>query len=58
MERSGRELDRVRNVFFNLARAAADDELEAIERDIAPMLARHRSETYLNERAVSSASTL
>ena len=49
MERSGRELDRVRNVFFNLARAAANDELEAIERDIAPMLARHRSETYLNE---------
>src|SRR5580658_378293 len=49
MERSGRELDRVRNVFFNLARAAANDELEASERDIAPMLARHRSETYLNE---------
>jgi peptidyl-dipeptidase Dcp len=49
MERSGRALDRVRNVFFNLARSAANDELEAIERDIAPVLARHRSETYLNE---------
>jgi peptidyl-dipeptidase Dcp len=49
MERSGRELDRVRNVFFNLARAAANDELEAIERDIAPVLARHRGETHLNE---------
>ena len=49
MERSGRALDRVKNVFFNLARSASNDELEAIERDIAPMLARHRSETYLNE---------
>jgi peptidyl-dipeptidase Dcp len=49
MERSGRGLDRVRNVFFNLARSTSNDELEAIERDIAPMLARHRSETYLNE---------
>jgi peptidyl-dipeptidase Dcp len=49
MERSGRGLDRVRNVFFNLARSASNDELEAIERGIAPVLARHRSETYLNE---------
>jgi peptidyl-dipeptidase Dcp len=49
MERSGRSLDRVRNVFFNLASAATNDELEAIERNIAPMLARHRSETHLNE---------
>jgi peptidyl-dipeptidase Dcp len=49
LERSGRSLDRVRNVFFNLARSASNDELEAIERDIAPVLARHRSETYLNE---------
>ena len=37
------------NVFFNLAHAATNDELEAIERDIAPILARLRSETYLND---------
>jgi peptidyl-dipeptidase Dcp len=49
MERSGRELDRVRNVFFNLARSASSEELEATEREIAPILARHRSETFLNE---------
>jgi peptidyl-dipeptidase Dcp len=49
LERSGRGLDRVGNVFFNLARAASNDELEAIEREIAPVLARHRNETYLND---------
>ena len=36
-------------VFFNLAGAATNDELQAIERDIAPVLARHRNETYLND---------
>ena len=49
LERSGRRLDRVASVFFNLAGAHANDELQAIEREIAPVLARHRSETYLNE---------
>ena len=49
LERSGRGLDRVGGVFFNLAGAATNDELQAIEREIAPVLARHRNETYLNE---------
>jgi len=49
LERSGRSLDRVGGVFFNLTGAATNDELQAIEREIAPVLARHRNETYLNE---------
>jgi peptidyl-dipeptidase Dcp len=49
LERSGRGLDRVGNVFFNLAGAATNDEIQAIERAIAPILSRHRSETYLND---------
>jgi peptidyl-dipeptidase Dcp len=49
LERSGRGLDRVAKVFFNLAGAATNDELQAIEREIAPILARHRSEIHLNE---------
>src|ERR1700723_2641680 len=49
LERSGRGLDRVASVFFNLVGAHTNDELQAIEREIAPVLARHRSETYLNE---------
>jgi peptidyl-dipeptidase Dcp len=34
LERSGRTLEKVGNVFFNLAGAATNDELQAIERDI------------------------
>ncbi len=49
LERSGRSLDRVAKVFFNLAGAETNDELEAIERAIAPVLSRHRSDTYLND---------
>jgi peptidyl-dipeptidase Dcp len=48
LETSGRELTRICSVFFNLAGADTNDELEAIEREIAPKLARHRSEIYLN----------
>ncbi len=49
LERSGKARDKVAGVFFNLAGAASNDEIEAIEREIAPVLSRHRSETYLND---------
>ena len=49
LERSGRSLEKVANVFFNLTGAHTSDELQAIEREIAPVLARHRNATYLNE---------
>ena len=49
LERSGRGLDKVGRVFFNLAGAATNDELQAIEREMAPILARHCNETYLND---------
>ena len=49
LERSGQMLDRVSSTFFNLAGADTNDDLEAIERDITPLLSRHNSEIYLNE---------
>ena len=49
LERSGAQLDRVAAVFFNLAGADSSDAIEAIERDIAPVLSRLSSEIYLNE---------
>lgn len=48
LERGGRALDKVSNVFFNLAAADSSPEIEAIEREIAPVLARHRSDIFLN----------
>jgi len=49
LERSGSALDKVARVFFNLAGAESNPDIEAIEREIAPILARHRSDTYLND---------
>jgi peptidyl-dipeptidase Dcp len=49
LERSGELLNRVSNVFFVLAGADTNDALQAIERDISPLLARHSNEIYLNE---------
>ena len=49
LERSGRRLSNVSSVFFNLASADTNDELQAIEREIAPRLARHRDDIFLNK---------
>lgn len=49
LERAGERLTRVASTFFNLASANTSPELQAIERDLAPKLARHSSETLLNQ---------
>ena len=48
LERGGRALDRVSNVFFVLAGANTGAAIEAVERDVAPLLARHSNALYLD----------
>jgi peptidyl-dipeptidase Dcp len=48
MEKSGLRLDQIASVFFALSGADTNDALEAIEREIAPVLARHSTEIALN----------
>lgn len=48
LERSGRLLDRVSSVFFNLNSSATSDALEAVAREIAPRLALHRMRVALD----------
>src|SRR5581483_8334356 len=48
LERGGEALTRVSDLFFVLAGANTNDALEAVERDVSPLLARHDSEIYLN----------
>ena len=48
LERGGRALERVANVFFVLAGAHTNDAIQAIEREISPLLARHCNALYLN----------
>jgi len=50
LERSGRDLDRVSNVFFVLAGADTNRAIEAVEREISPLLARHSNALYLNAK--------
>jgi peptidyl-dipeptidase Dcp len=46
LERSGRTLDRVASVFFNLSGTDTSPEIEEIERKIAPRLAKHNMRIY------------
>jgi peptidyl-dipeptidase Dcp len=48
LERSGRLLDRVSNVFFNLTASDTNDDLDQIDRDYAPRLAQHHMRIALN----------
>ncbi len=49
MELGGEKLRRVSAVFFGLSGAHTNEDLEKIERDIAPILAKHRSAIFQNE---------
>ncbi len=50
LERSGRMLDRVSKVFFNLTAANTNDRLEVLELDLAPKLAAHNDAIMLNAK--------
>jgi peptidyl-dipeptidase Dcp len=49
IERSGRALDRVSSVFHALAGAHTSDILMAVEREMSPLLAAHRSRIRLHD---------
>lgn len=49
MELSGAALTRVSRVFFNLARTESNEELQALQRQISPMLTRHYNQIQMNE---------
>lgn len=48
LERSGQLLRRVEMVFGQLSSANTNDELQAVERDIVPLVARHWNGVFLN----------
>ena len=58
LERAGRTLSRVSDVFFALAGANTDDAIEAIERAISPKLAAHFSSIYLDTTLFARVDTL
>ena len=58
MERSGRLLTRVANVFFGLTSADTNDVLDAIEVEIAPTLSAHNDQILLNDTLFARVKTL
>ena len=58
LEKSGHELDSVANVFFVLTGADTSEEIEAVERDVSPLLARHNNGLYLNQALYARISDL
>ena len=58
MERSGRMLSRVATVFFNLSSSNSNDEIDAIEAEMAPKLSAHQDATYLDADLFARIKTL
>lgn len=58
MERSGRELSRVASTFFTVASADATPANQAVQKAIAPKLARLSNETLLNQALFQRVDTL
>jgi peptidyl-dipeptidase Dcp len=50
LEKSGRQLDRVSRVFFNLAGTDSNEELQRIEREAVAHLAAHQTNVLLNAK--------
>jgi len=49
LEGSGRMLDRVSSIFFNLHSAESDEELRNLAQDISPLLTQHGNDILLDE---------
>src|SRR4051794_35138457 len=58
LEISGAALRKVSAVFFNLSGSHTNEALQQIERDIAPILAKHHSAIFLNETLFQRIDTL
>ncbi|MBO9426474.1 M3 family metallopeptidase [Labrenzia sp. R4_1] len=58
LETSGKALSKVARTFFNLSGAHTNEALQKIERDLAPKLAKHSSDTLLNAKLYNRIASL
>jgi peptidyl-dipeptidase Dcp len=58
MEKAGAQLTRVLRVFYNLTSADTNPDLQAIERDIAPILSQHHTAIALDPRFFQRVDTI
>ena len=58
LEKSGASLQRVANIFYNLSASHSSDELQSVERAMAPRLAAHFNQMMLDQRLFARVDTL
>ncbi len=58
VEKSGKLLTKVMNVFFNLTSANTSDELQAIAKEVSPLLSKHNDDIMLNAKLFQRIKTL
>jgi peptidyl-dipeptidase Dcp len=58
MEKSGRLLARVSTTFSNLQSANTNDDLDAIDREMSPVLAAHQDAIYMNAKLFARVKTV
>lgn len=58
LEKSGRDLKRITTWFFNLNATHTNPELQALAKQLAPQLAAHQDELYLNDALFTRVLTL
>jgi peptidyl-dipeptidase Dcp len=49
-DRSGQLLTRVSKVFYNLNEANTNEQMQAIAREVNPLMSKHKDDIYLNEK--------
>jgi peptidyl-dipeptidase Dcp len=50
LELSGKQVNRIANVFFNLENAETNDTLQAIAQEVSPLLTEYGNDLYLNDK--------
>tara|TARA_B000000460_G_scaffold230958_1_gene188861 strand:- start:2352 stop:4385 length:2034 start_codon:yes stop_codon:yes gene_type:complete len=58
LERTGKTLDKVSNVFFNLNSSNTNDQMDAIAKEISPKLSAHRDNIFLNKNLFERVKTI
>ena len=58
LERSGEILERVQSIFFNMTTANTNEKIQEIEEKIAPRLASHSDDIYLNKKLFARVESL
>lgn len=58
LENSGRILGRTATIFYNLNSARSSESMQAIAKEVAPMLSAHSDDVYLNEKLFAKVKTI